>query len=264
MRFKPVSCVVLTIYVLFAGVIVFAQAAAPNASLTAETINPGADSSAQHLTVAQKQQVDDLLREQSERLEAALHNREIASTGQPENVDAIMKDISDRIHAVLTDASGAAQQNNANLPSAPAPETPVAPEHYGLRPSSANYSQSKGFFPITLSIYKAKNTPSPSFTNTPRIDQLLQNGNLMLGLDDAIALALEKTWTWRSRAITSTLPIRICCGRNQATRFAASALDWLLELRVAGAEVSRVRLVVDPVERAPEPEDRLPVLAASW
>src|SRR4051812_14284396 len=118
MRFKPVSCVVLTIYVLFAGVIAFAQAAAPNATLTAETISPG-DSSAQHLTVAQKQEVDDLLREQSERLEAALHNREIASTGQPENVDAIMKDISDRIHAVLTDASGAAQQNNANLPSAP-------------------------------------------------------------------------------------------------------------------------------------------------
>ena len=65
MRFKPASSVVLTIYVLFAGVIAFAQAAAPNASLTAETINPGADSSAQHLTIAQKQQVDDLLREQS-------------------------------------------------------------------------------------------------------------------------------------------------------------------------------------------------------
>jgi outer membrane protein len=191
MQFKPVSCVVLTIYVLFAGVQVFAQAAAPNASLTAETIAPNSVASTQHLTNAQKQEVDDLLREQSVRLDAALHNREIASTGQPESVDAIMKDISDRIHAVLTDASGAAQQNNANLPSAPAPETPIAPERYGLRPSSADYSQSKGFFPITLSIYKAKNTPSPSFTNTPRIEQLLQNGNLMLGLDDAIALALE-------------------------------------------------------------------------
>jgi outer membrane protein len=191
MRFKPVSCVVLTIYVLFVGAQVFAQAAAPNASVTAETINSSSGSSAQHLTVAQKQQVDELLREQSERLDAALHNREIASTGQPESVDAIMKDISDRIHAVLTDAIGAAQQNNANLPSAPAPETPLAPERYNLRPSASDYSQSKGFFPITLSIYKAKNTPSPSFTNTPRIEQLLQNGNLMLGLDDAIAIALE-------------------------------------------------------------------------
>lgn len=102
-----------------------------------------------------------------------------------------MKDISDRIHAVLTDGSGAAQESKTNLPAAPSPEIPIAPERYDLRPSSANYSQSKGFFPITLSIYKAKKTPSPSFVNAPRINQLLQNGNLMLGLDDAIALALE-------------------------------------------------------------------------
>src|SRR5207245_5376057 len=31
----------------------------------------------------------------------------------------------------------------------------------------------------------------PSLSNTPRIDQLLQNGKLMLSMDDAIALALE-------------------------------------------------------------------------
>jgi outer membrane protein len=190
MPFKSVAYVVLIAFALFA-IQVFGQTTPPSASLTAETITSSAAPSGQHLTDSQKQQVDELLREQSERLDAALHNREVASTGQPESVDAIMKDISDRIHAVLTDASGGAQQSNPNLPSAPSPITPIAPEQYNFRPSSANYSQSKGFFPITLSIYKARKTPSPSFANTPRIDQLLQNGSLMLGLDDAIALALE-------------------------------------------------------------------------
>lgn len=191
MQSKSAAYVVLTILVLATASHVFAQSTAPNASLTVETINTGSAPSGQSLTDAQKRQVDDLLREQSERLDAALHNREIASTGKPENVDAIMKDISDRIHAVLTDATGAAQQSSGSLPSAPSPEIPIAPEQYNLRPSSKNYSQSKGFFPVTLSIYKTQRTPSPSFMNTPRIDQLLQNGKLMLGLDDAIALALE-------------------------------------------------------------------------
>ena len=191
MTSRFISHVVLTTFVIFAAIQLSGQNAAPDASLTVETNNPSAASSTPRLTGAQKQQVDDLLREQSQRLDAALHNRELASTGQTENVDAIMKDISDRIHAVLTDTAGAAQQANPNLPSAPSPETPLAPERYFLRPSSADYSQSKGFFPITLSIYKVKQTPSPSFVNTPRIDQLLQNGKLMLGLDDAIALALE-------------------------------------------------------------------------
>ena len=33
--------------------------------------------------------------------------------------------------------------------------------------------------------------PSPNLTNTPRLDQLLKNGKLMLSMNDAIALALE-------------------------------------------------------------------------
>ena len=191
MTSRFISHVVLTIFVLFAAVQVFGQKDAPDASLAIETISPNAAPAGQHLTDTQRKQVDDLLREQSQRLDAALHNREVASTGQPESVDAIMKDVSDRIHAVLTDTTAAAQQANSNLPAAPSPETNIAPERYFLRPSPADYSKSKGFFPITLSIYKVKQTPSPSFVNTPRIDQLLQNGNLMLGLDDAIALALE-------------------------------------------------------------------------
>ncbi len=33
--------------------------------------------------------------------------------------------------------------------------------------------------------------PSPNLTNTPRLNELLQNGKLMLSMSDAIALALE-------------------------------------------------------------------------
>src|SRR5260370_1284981 len=33
--------------------------------------------------------------------------------------------------------------------------------------------------------------PPPKLTNTPRLDQFLQNGKLMLSMNDAIALALE-------------------------------------------------------------------------
>ena len=33
--------------------------------------------------------------------------------------------------------------------------------------------------------------PEPILTNTPSIDQLIQNGKLMLSLDDAISIALE-------------------------------------------------------------------------
>jgi outer membrane protein len=39
--------------------------------------------------------------------------------------------------------------------------------------------------------YTPIDVPEPMLTNSPRIDQLVQNGKLMLSLDDAISLALE-------------------------------------------------------------------------
>ena len=53
------------------------------------------------------------------------------------------------------------------------------------------YSNSVSAFPNFLKPYSGRTVPPPNFTNTPRIDQLLQNGRIMLSLDDAIALALE-------------------------------------------------------------------------
>ncbi|HVO62763.1 MAG TPA: TolC family protein [Terriglobales bacterium] len=56
---------------------------------------------------------------------------------------------------------------------------------------SSDYSKGVGPFPNFVRTYAARGVPLPRFGNTPRISQLIQNGDLMLSLDDAIALALE-------------------------------------------------------------------------
>jgi len=57
--------------------------------------------------------------------------------------------------------------------------------------SGPDYSKGKPFFPNVISPYSPLNVALPPLTNTPRIQQLIQDGKLMLSLDDAISLALE-------------------------------------------------------------------------
>jgi outer membrane protein TolC len=54
-----------------------------------------------------------------------------------------------------------------------------------------DYSSGRKWFPNLIEPYKPVTIPAPPLTNSPRIDQLLQNGKLMLSLQDAISLALE-------------------------------------------------------------------------
>ena len=54
-----------------------------------------------------------------------------------------------------------------------------------------DYSKGAPIFPNVFSPYTPRQVPAPSFSNSPRIDQLMQGGKLMLSLDDAIAVALE-------------------------------------------------------------------------
>lgn len=56
---------------------------------------------------------------------------------------------------------------------------------------SQDFSKSAPMFPNVLAPYQARHVPEPNLTNSARVDHLVQNGNLMLSLDDAIALALE-------------------------------------------------------------------------
>jgi outer membrane protein TolC len=54
-----------------------------------------------------------------------------------------------------------------------------------------DYSKGKSPFPNPIAQFQSQQVPSPRFANSPRIDQLIKDGKLMLSLDDAIALALE-------------------------------------------------------------------------
>ena len=54
-----------------------------------------------------------------------------------------------------------------------------------------DYSAGKKWFPDIIGPYRSMQSAEPSLTNSPRIEQLLQGGKLLLSLQDAISLALE-------------------------------------------------------------------------
>jgi outer membrane protein len=54
-----------------------------------------------------------------------------------------------------------------------------------------DYSTGKPMFPNIFAPYAPRSMPEPMLTNSTRLDQLIQDGKLMLSLDDAISLALE-------------------------------------------------------------------------
>ena len=84
-------------------------------------------------------------------------------------------------------SSSAQPQQQPPVTPQPAPqaEKPAAPFRF------TDYSKPKSHFPNLLAPYTARNVSPPSLSNTPRIEQLMQNGKLMLSLNDTIALALE-------------------------------------------------------------------------
>jgi outer membrane protein len=63
--------------------------------------------------------------------------------------------------------------------------TPKLPE-----PTHVDYSKSTPLLPNPFARYIPRDVPPPAFTNAPRIEQLIQNGKLVLSLNDAIAIAL--------------------------------------------------------------------------
>lgn len=64
-----------------------------------------------------------------------------------------------------------------------------APQPQGFQ--LQNYTKPKSYFPNPIAPYTSREVPPPDLSNTPRIEQLLQNGKLMLSMNDAVALALE-------------------------------------------------------------------------
>src|SRR3954447_5893607 len=78
-----------------------------------------------------------------------------------------------------------------------AQDAPAAPS--AAKTSSQNYqnrqlvdfTKPQLHFPNPFAPYKGRDIQEPDLSNTPRIDQLIQNGQLVLSLNDAVALALE-------------------------------------------------------------------------
>jgi outer membrane protein len=91
--------------------------------------------------------------------------------------------------AVFATAVWAQTDQSAPMPQAPsASQTPTAPPKPFV---VGEYAKPRSHFPNPLAPYAGRSVPSPNLTNTPRLDQLLKGGKLMLSMNDAIALALE-------------------------------------------------------------------------
>ena len=83
-------------------------------------------------------------------------------------------------------------QGSQSAPMPQAPSASQAPTAAQPKPFVVGeYSKGRSHFPNPIGPYIGKSVPAPNLTNTPRLDQLLQNGKLMLSMNDAIALALE-------------------------------------------------------------------------
>lgn len=87
------------------------------------------------------------------------------------------------------------QQGQSQLPEGPKPQqTPQATETpaktLDLRSGPTDYSKGASVLSV-IGPYKPRFVAPTVLKNSPRIDQLMKDGQLMLSLDDAIALALE-------------------------------------------------------------------------
>jgi len=94
------------------------------------------------------------------------------------------------VAATLVTGACAQDSQPAAMPQAPSASKP-APSEQPKPFRVGEYSKGRSHFPNPIAPYVGRKVSAPSLTNAPRLDQLLQNGRLMLSMNDAIALALE-------------------------------------------------------------------------
>jgi outer membrane protein len=80
-----------------------------------------------------------------------------------------------------------AQDAGQAPPSAPQASQPPAAQGFVVR----NYAKPQSHFPNPIAPYMPRHVSAPDLSNTPRIDELMQDGKLLISIDDAVALALE-------------------------------------------------------------------------
>jgi len=74
-------------------------------------------------------------------------------------------------------------------PAAGAGQTAPTPPARGF--VVTDFSKPRSYFPNPVGPYMPRHVGPPDLSNTPRIDQLMHDGKIMLSIDDAVALALE-------------------------------------------------------------------------
>ena len=87
----------------------------------------------------------------------------------------------------------------APIPLPPPPQyepPPVAPASHAPSPVrnldlGTDYSKGPRWFPGVTAPYRPIGVGEPAMTNTPRMEQLIQGGKMMLSLEDALTIALE-------------------------------------------------------------------------
>jgi len=85
----------------------------------------------------------------------------------------------------------AAPTASTQVSTPPAAPEPQSAENHGQRGALPDFTKPHSHFPDPFAPYIPHHVQEPSFTNTPRVDQLIRDGKLYLSMDDAIALALE-------------------------------------------------------------------------
>lgn len=86
-------------------------------------------------------------------------------------------------------AQDSAQSTSPASSEASAPRTVQAPQPQEF--VIKDYSKPTSAFPNVIRPYMPQHVPPPNLVNTPRIDQLMHDGKILLSIDDAVAVALE-------------------------------------------------------------------------
>jgi len=84
-----------------------------------------------------------------------------------------------------------AQQQQSGPVPASQPQPQVQPQTRTIPVSTENYTLGKRWYPDVRMPYTPAQIPEPILTNSPKIDQMIQNGKLQISLQDAIDLALQ-------------------------------------------------------------------------
>jgi outer membrane protein len=98
------------------------------------------------------------------------------------------------VYAQSQGAQGQDAQAQSTVQVQPQPQTgtPGPDQSRNLKPTlGPDYSHGPSWFPNFISPYKPIKMPETMLTNSPRLDQLVRDGKLMLSLEDAISIALE-------------------------------------------------------------------------